>query len=393
MKRVILLISILVAMKSVNAQGNLVPNPSFEFHTNCPNSTSMVPYAAPWVEYNSADFFDSCATDWTVDVPLNAFGYQQSHTGFAHCGFGTFLRTSNLNLNYREFIQVRLTDTLKPNTTYCMKYFVSVADSFRWACSNVGVCFSTTAVNPISFANPQFYINYSAQVENDPVQNPLNNTTQWVEVTHDYMAQGGEQYITIGNFRTDSNLIRLDLQNGSTQELCYLFIDDVSVVEKIVLPYLSDTSICLGDSITIGNVNLSGVQYTWFPSTGLSDSISASPLAKPLSTTTYYLVLTDTGQQYCLNSLTDSITIFVEDCTPGIPLNIPTLLKSDEIFFVTSLPENSTLEIFDSRGRLIFKEENYQNDFSVVNLAAGIYLYELKFPDQTIQTGKFCVVK
>jgi len=103
MKRVILLIPIIMLAKLSSAQGNLVPNPSFEYHTSCPDDPSEVLKAIPWVEYNSADFFDSCATDWTVDVPLNAFGYQQSHTGFAHCGFGTFLRTSNLNLNYREF--------------------------------------------------------------------------------------------------------------------------------------------------------------------------------------------------------------------------------------------------------------------------------------------------
>ena len=391
MKRIILLIPIIMLAKLISAQGNLVPNPSFEIHDTCPYSSGQAFLASPWITHMTSDYFNSCGNA-NYSVPSNFYGYQAAHSGQAYCQIATL--TWNPSYNYREFLQVKLLDTLEAGRTYCINFFVTTSETYsQYYSPEIGVHFSDTAISPINIISPPIYceIYFSAQFEN-PVNNLINDTS-WTLVSGEYVSQGGEAWITIGNFKNDSNSVYSFFHNVSSYYSA-VFIDDVSIIRKVEASAGPDTNFCLNDSLLIGPPFAdSGIVYTWMPSTGLSDSSSANPFAKPLTSTTYYLTISDTSGQYCHGAMVDSLTLIVDDCSPTIPFGIPTLLKNDEIFFISSLPENSTLELFDSRGRLIFREENYQNTFSVVNLSAGIYLYQLKLSDQTTQQGKFCVVK
>lgn len=67
----------------------------------------------------------------------------------------------------------------------------------------------------------------------------------------------------------------------------------------------ADTGICLGTSVTLNAQG--GVSYSWFPSSGLSDSLIATPVVSPTGTITYYVVGTDVNG--CKNM--DSVTVSV----------------------------------------------------------------------------------
>ncbi|QOW11665.1 T9SS type A sorting domain-containing protein [Kaistella flava (ex Peng et al. 2021)] len=69
-----------------------------------------------------------------------------------------------------------------------------------------------------------------------------------------------------------------------------------------------DTSICSGNSVTLGTSPVSGHTYSWTPSTGLSSTTIANPVASPTTTTTYTLVETITATG-CQN--TNSVTVTV----------------------------------------------------------------------------------
>ncbi|MDQ3108909.1 MAG: gliding motility-associated C-terminal domain-containing protein [Bacteroidota bacterium] len=156
----------------------------------------------------------------------------------------------------------------------------------------------------------------------------------------------------------------------------------------------SNAFICKEDSIQIGVFAAdSGVAYSWYPPTGLSDPTSANPWAKPDSTTIYVLTISDPNGLYCLGNSTDSVTVTVNDCPVPPEYFVPGILKGDERFTISALPQNTSLKIFDLRGRLIYNAENYQNDFSVTHLAAGIYVYRLRFADGSLQEGKVCVIE
>lgn len=71
---------------------------------------------------------------------------------------------------------------------------------------------------------------------------------------------------------------------------------------------LSGTTICYGDSILL-QASITGDKATWSPSFGLTDSSSTSTIAKPTSTTTYTLTVTDNG--YCHKLVSDNVSINV----------------------------------------------------------------------------------
>jgi hypothetical protein len=377
----------------ISAQGNLVPNPGFEYHTNCPSGGAQVLYLPPWAEYNSADYYDTCSTNSNYDIPDNFEGYQYPRTGQAYCGLITFLGSPTLHNNYREFIQTVLTDPLKPGKEYCIQFYVNVADTSHYFCSSIGVHFASTAIYPLSWAGSYYVINYSAQAEN-PITNPITDSIGWTAVSLHYTAQGGESYLTIGNFSTDSNSVWQYIPNGSGTAQTYLFIDDVSVYEEKSAIAGINSTLCVTDSLQIGSlVADSGVVYSWSPQAGLSDPSSSRPWASPDSTTTYMLTISDPDGLYCLANTTDSITITINDCPIPPEYFVSTILKKSESFIISALPENTGLEIFDTRGRLIYRNENYQNDFRASNLAVGVYAYRLNFADGSSQKGKVCVVE
>jgi hypothetical protein len=67
-------------------------------------------------------------------------------------------------------------------------------------------------------------------VEN-PVGNILMNQNYWVAIEGYYTAQGGEKYLTIGNFKNNFSTNYMMQNNATAFNYSYYYIDDVSVVE------------------------------------------------------------------------------------------------------------------------------------------------------------------
>ncbi len=79
----------------------------------------------------------------------------------------------------------------------------------------------------------------------------------------------------------------------------------IEVRTDVPVSAISDTTLCIGQSVIIGNnTALPGVTYTWTPSTGLDDPMSANPIATPTDTTLYKLIATN-------GSCTDSVEVLV----------------------------------------------------------------------------------
>ncbi|HRZ77698.1 MAG TPA: hypothetical protein P5248_10045, partial [Bacteroidales bacterium] len=94
--------------------------------------------------------------------------------------------------------------------------------------------------------------------------------------------------------------------------------DDVTVTVNAAGPLAIDagpaTVRCInGPAIVIGPAAQAGLVYRWTPSVGLSDSSVAQPLAQPLNTITYHLLVVDTVN--CLAG-EDSVSVIVQQ-EPG----------------------------------------------------------------------------
>ena len=176
-------------------------------------------------------------------------------------------------------------------------------------------------------------------------------------------------------------------------------------VEVRLSRYGSCTAECrhyikLGESAQLWHCVFGGIppyQFSWTPTASLSDSTSESPWAKPLSNTTYELIITDSigcqTRSTCLvfvdptviNSNSDNAgTIQVYPIPARNEINV----VFDDIRF-----SNSIFEILTSKGELINKIDidDPLMTIDVQNYLPGIYIYLWKSSSEILESGKFFI--
>jgi hypothetical protein len=184
-------------------QGNLVPNPSFEEIWQCPTSEQQLYECHDWINptNGSPDYFRTCCLpdDFgypTCGIPLNAWGYQDAHSGEAYAGLFAFML---LAPNGREYIQVQLEDSIVPSIRYEVSFHASLSDNLLFAVGTIGAHLSREPITRDDF----YRFEVDPQILNNP-DNLLTNPNAWVLITDTFSSRyGGERYLTIGNFNTD----------------------------------------------------------------------------------------------------------------------------------------------------------------------------------------------
>jgi len=203
---------------------NLVPNPSFEDTVHCPTSINELYDCQLWMNPTNAtpDYFNACSVG--VHVPNNGYGIQSAHTGVAYTGIYTFNKPY---AQYREYIQIGLSSPLLTNHKYFISFYLSLAEVSQYAVSSIGAYLSST---PIVSTNT-VVLSYSPQIQNKS-SNVLTDKNNWMFISDTLYADGGEQYMTIGNFKRDSLSDTLFLGNIGGSNLAYYYIDDISVIDN-----------------------------------------------------------------------------------------------------------------------------------------------------------------
>jgi OmpA-OmpF porin, OOP family len=121
---------------------NLVSNPSFEDTISCPTSTNQLNRAKFWTNptLTSPDYYNACATYTTgANLPNTSFGYQPARTGLAFAGVYAFQGGYS---NAREYVQVKLTDTLIFGIKYLVTFYVNLSNTSQYSVSSMGAYFS-----------------------------------------------------------------------------------------------------------------------------------------------------------------------------------------------------------------------------------------------------------
>jgi hypothetical protein len=213
-------------IKSMQSQ-NLVPNCQFEKADTSicppPGFVTINNDLMPWFEYGSADFLNACDTTGYVGVPKNRFGYQQAYSGRGYVGLIAYYST----LFNREYIETPLLSPLQNGQVYYVQFYVSLEDTMQYAIENLGALFTDTIYNP--YPSSGGWVTGIPQVENLP-GNMLNDKLNWTLVAGSFIADGGEQYLTIGNFKNDAQTVRQHLGGTTINTLgANYYIDDVYV--------------------------------------------------------------------------------------------------------------------------------------------------------------------
>ena len=320
--------------------------------------------ASPWSDCmngtGSSEYFNLCTTDPGL---LSTLYYQQPRTGLGMAGiymYGTWIQD-----NYREYIIGNFSDSLTKHKRYCGNLFTSFLNC-KGAVENIGMYFSP---NPILIDSNLYAL--QPQIENH--KGIIKDTLNWVRVNGSFVANGGERYITIGNFKDNLHTNYEELNYSAMG--AYYFIDDVSICEcSFDINFGADSSLCDDESIIL-NPNLPNATYTWQDS-----SHAATYEVKQPGTYWVRAYVAD----YDITS-TDTIVITAGDdniCNP--PLTIPNVItpngdsQNDNFVIQNAETYEIALQIYNRWGNIIYETTNYQNDFSCNNCADGVYFYVLK---------------
>jgi hypothetical protein len=233
------------------AQFNLVPNPSFEIFDTCPHLAGQIRFAPPWISPQigyTPDYFNVCDTTplHQVGVPDNYVGFQYARTGFAYALVATAWFPGNpAAWNYREYIEVELTDSLIGGVDYCVRWYVSACDSCHYISNNIGIYFSDTTISYPCPGCPS-PLPFSPQFEN-PLNHDLNDRFGWTEISGTYWAAGGEKFILIGNFRdtsqTTTTYTGWSNPNSNLYDAAAYFLDDVLITPCDSLTTINENQI------------------------------------------------------------------------------------------------------------------------------------------------------
>lgn len=190
-------------------QKNLVPNGSFE---NYRKKSSNIRQAIPWQQIASVDYYQEPLSNDTSSQ-------KGAHSGDCYAGL-------RFQKKYKEFIQVKLADPLRRGTIYEFEMYVRFAFWSNASLKSFGALFTKGGYKS------QADVVRSALIDSVCKKGAFINGYQWFRISGKYQAEGGEKYITIGNFspKISKDMLRIDVFKLGFKE-AYYFIDDISLIK------------------------------------------------------------------------------------------------------------------------------------------------------------------
>lgn len=187
-----------LALASAAGAQNLIPNPSFEDLWKCPPWWTDIYVVPPWDQAGTGtcDAFHRCATSKHVAVPKNMSGKQDPFHGDGYAGIIVYVTSEE----YREYLQAPLLSPLVAGQRYALTFFVSLGDDSEYLVGDIGAYFSVGKIT----RSDDNAIPVTPQISNN--SGPLGDKDHWMPVSGSFVANGGEDHIIIGVFKSDANL-------------------------------------------------------------------------------------------------------------------------------------------------------------------------------------------
>lgn len=285
----------------INGQ-NLVSNGSFELLTNCPDDLSQIVKAVNWFQpsLGTPDLIAACTTNMFIGTPKNFVGIQKPKDGQNYAHF----IVSNINFDhYFEYVSYKMDSKLLPNRKYLLTYFVSLGDFSAYGMDRIGVLF--TINKPHHSTLSRIYAKPQISSKKGRV---LADTANWAMIEDTFEAQGGERYLTIGQFFHGDSLQFQTFSNPLLTEASY-YVDGVSLYEISIKPTLEIPNVFtpnhdgVNDVLTITSKDAQSmhtqIYNRWgslvFESNELQPIWDGNYQNQPVADGVYFVVCTATG--------------------------------------------------------------------------------------------------
>lgn len=214
--RIVLSMIVLFCACNLQAQ-NLIANGSFEEVENC--FTIIEAQVSGW--YNpivtSPDVYfsnTSCLNEYAVE-PQDGNNYLGLAVGIPDLS----------SFDSREYVTTELLAALESGKIYRLSFWIRESPFLGFTCDKIGVYFSNDSISEST--EDLFSITPQIQTPN----NMLFIGGDWIEYIDYYEAQGGEKFMTIGNFVPSSELAFHYHFVEGTNAVAYYDFDNFNLIE------------------------------------------------------------------------------------------------------------------------------------------------------------------
>lgn len=229
MKAITLLLLIFSSICVFSQNTNLVENGSFEIIKGKVKGLGCIEAADEWknVTTSKADLFVKENKNPLLLTSGNTYGKEDPKEGENYAGIVVYSPKDKIARNY---ITSPLAQPMLKGKKYCISMYISLAEGSKFATNQVGINFHKKQIKQEDNKNI---------IEKTSILHPqskvVNATYGWEKVCGTYIAEGGEEFITIGNFTaTDKTktekAIKIKDYKGVLSDFAYYYIDDISVV-------------------------------------------------------------------------------------------------------------------------------------------------------------------
>ncbi|GAB5539083.1 MAG: hypothetical protein Salg2KO_11860 [Salibacteraceae bacterium] len=207
----------------------MIKNGSFESVSKKIKGGGTIEYAYPWKSPTDAkaDVFSPKAKSDDYKTPINVYGDTDPLDGSNYAGI---LIYSYKDGDPRQYLQIELEEKMEEDKVYCVKMNVMLSMLSKYSSNNIGMYLSK---KPLTAEEIEAR-NLEPQVIHS--QNRIfEEMFDWEPICQTYIADGGEEYLTIGNFAstdaTETDKVKKPKGiTGQQARGAYYYIDDVSVM-------------------------------------------------------------------------------------------------------------------------------------------------------------------
>jgi outer membrane protein OmpA-like peptidoglycan-associated protein len=212
---------------------NIVPNGSFE---NYRKKSGNIKQAIPWQQIASVDFYQE-------PISNDTSSQKGAKTGSCYAGL-------RFQKKYKEFLQVKLAEPLHRGTTYEFEMYVRLAFWSNASLKSFGALFTK-----MGYKSKNDVVR-AALIDSVSKKSSFINGYHWFKISGKYLADGGEKYVTIGNFAPNvkKDMVRMNIFKFGFKE-AYYFVDDISMVkakeavEKVKVEIVGSFNVDAQDSV------------------------------------------------------------------------------------------------------------------------------------------------
>lgn len=217
---------------SLTAQ-NLIPNPGFEsLLYDCDASgvdaSALEQWIQPYCGY-MAEYYNRCndsQNSFTHGIPNNRWGNQEAFEGDGYISIHTYDQFIPFQL--RSYPSVTLSAPLEGGVEYCFNLHANLAGMSAFGTINMQAIFLPQYPTTCAGEDTTDWV-FNAQV------NLLTNdvdTTNWMSLSDSFVAEGGELFLTIGDFTNRLAPDTLFIGWSSTWEQQAIYFIDALRLER-----------------------------------------------------------------------------------------------------------------------------------------------------------------